>query len=127
MSRRPRRDNRGRSQHTVRCPARSSRLSAIRGTRVPTVKCKPLQTELPTEELLREWSCLLLAEHGIPTIIYYPRPLHLQRVYAELGFKEGDFPVAEDISRKILPLPIYPELTDAQADYVIETIKQFNW
>ena len=68
-----------------------------------------------------------LAQRGVPTIIYYPRPLHLQRVYSDLGYKEGDFPVAEGISRKILPLPIYPELTDAQVDYVIETIKQFNW
>jgi dTDP-4-amino-4,6-dideoxygalactose transaminase len=67
-----------------------------------------------------------LAERGIPTLIYYPRPLHLQRVYADLGYKEGDFPIAESISRQILPLPIYPELTDAQVDYVIQTIRQFS-
>ena len=66
-----------------------------------------------------------LQEHGVPTIIYYPKPLHLQKVYADLGFREGDFPVAEEISRKILPLPMYPELTDDQVDYVIATIRQF--
>lgn len=66
-----------------------------------------------------------LADHGIPCIIYYPRPLHLQKVYADYGWKEGDFPVAEDISRRILPLPMYPELTDAQVDYVIETVRRF--
>jgi len=62
---------------------------------------------------------------GIPTIIYYPRPLHLQRVYGELGYKEGDFPIAEDVSRKILPLPIYPELTDEQVGYVVRTVREF--
>jgi len=66
-----------------------------------------------------------LADHGIPCIIYYPRPLHLQKVYADYGWKEGDYPVAEDISRRILPLPMYPELTDAQVDYVIETVRRF--
>jgi dTDP-4-amino-4,6-dideoxygalactose transaminase len=66
-----------------------------------------------------------LGARGIPTIIYYPLPLHLQKVYAELGYGEGDFPVAEDVARRILPLPIYPELIDAQVDYVVETIRQF--
>ena len=66
-----------------------------------------------------------LAERGVPTIIYYPQPLHLQKVYADLGFKKGDFPVAESVAAKILPLPMYPELTDAQVDYVIATIGEF--
>ncbi|MCI0745135.1 MAG: DegT/DnrJ/EryC1/StrS family aminotransferase [Verrucomicrobia subdivision 3 bacterium] len=67
-----------------------------------------------------------LADHGIPTIIYYPQPLHLQKVYADMGWRPGDFPVAEEISRKILPLPIYPEMTDEQIDYVTSTICQFH-
>lgn len=66
-----------------------------------------------------------LAERGVPTIIYYPRPLHLQKVYEPLGYGEGDLPVAEEISRRILPLPMYPELTDEQVDYVVQTIRQF--
>ena len=66
-----------------------------------------------------------LADRGVPTIIYYPQPLHLQKVYAELGHHPGDFPVAEDVARRILPLPMYPELTDEQIDYVIETVGQF--
>jgi len=49
-----------------------------------------------------------LAARGVGTLIYYPQPLHLQKVYAGLGFREGDFPVAEEVSRKILPLPMYP-------------------
>jgi dTDP-4-amino-4,6-dideoxygalactose transaminase len=61
----------------------------------------------------------------VPSIIYYPRPLHLQKVYETMGYGAGAFPVAEEISQRILPLPMYPELTDEQVDYVIQTIRQF--
>ena len=63
----------------------------------------------------------------MPTIIYYPLPLHLQKVYADLGHRVGDFPVAETVSKTILPLPIYPELADDQVDYVIEMVRQFSF
>ena len=66
-----------------------------------------------------------LADRGVPTLIYYPRPLHLQTVYADLGYREGDFPVAEAISRRILPMPMYPELTDEQVDYVVAKVREF--
>ena len=66
-----------------------------------------------------------LADAGVPTLIYYPRPLHLQTVYADLGYREGDFPVAEAVSRRILPLPMYPELTDEQVDYVTAKVREF--
>jgi dTDP-4-amino-4,6-dideoxygalactose transaminase len=66
-----------------------------------------------------------LADRGVPTIIYYPRPLHLQAVYADLGYREGDFPVAEAVSRRILPLPMYPELTEEQVDYVVTQVRLF--
>ena len=66
-----------------------------------------------------------LADKGVPTLIYYPQPLHLQKVYEKLGFKAGDFPVAEEISRHILPLPMYPELTKEQLDHVIGAILGF--
>lgn len=66
-----------------------------------------------------------LAARGVPTIIYYPHPLHLQKVYADHGWREGDYPVAEAISRRILPLPMYPELTDAHVDQVIAAVRSF--
>jgi dTDP-4-amino-4,6-dideoxygalactose transaminase len=66
-----------------------------------------------------------LADRGVPTIIYYPLPLHLQKVYADLGYHEGDLPVAEATSRRILPLPIYPELTDEQVEHVIAAVREF--
>jgi UDP-2-acetamido-2-deoxy-ribo-hexuluronate aminotransferase len=72
------------------------------------------------DELLR-----FLADRGVPSIIYYPRPLHLQKVYEDLGHREGDFPVAEEVARRILPLPMYPELTNEQVDHVIGAIRDF--
>ena len=67
-----------------------------------------------------------LTDHGVPTLIYYPQPLHLQKVYADLGFQPGDFPIAERVSKRILPLPMYPELTDDQVDYVIAIVRKFH-
>lgn len=66
-----------------------------------------------------------LADHGVPTLIYYPLPLHLQKCYEGQGWKAGDYPVAESVSSRILPLPMYPELTDAQVDHVIGAIRKF--
>lgn len=66
-----------------------------------------------------------LKEKGIGTSIYYPRPLHLQKCFTYLGYKEGDFPVAERVCREILALPMYPELTDDEVDYVCDVIEEF--
>ncbi len=57
--------------------------------------------------------------------LHYPLPLHLQKCYASLGYKAGDFPVAERAARQCLSLPIYPEMTDAQIERVSEVIHQF--
>lgn len=66
-----------------------------------------------------------LAERGVPTLIYYPQPLHLQKCYADYGWTPGEYPVAESVSRRILPLPMYPELTEVQVDYVIGLVREF--
>jgi len=66
-----------------------------------------------------------LKEKGIGTSIYYPLPLHLQKCFAYLGYKEGDFPVAERVCKEILALPMYPELRDDEVEYVCDTISTF--
>ena len=64
-----------------------------------------------------------LKEAGIATGVYYPVPLHLQRVYKNLGYKEGDMPVAEYLSHRTFAIPVYPELNEEQVKYIISKIK----
>jgi len=66
-----------------------------------------------------------LTRHGIGNRIYYPVPLHLQECYQALGYQKGDLPVSEQLSQEVLSLPIYPELTLDQLQYVVDTIKAF--
>lgn len=65
-----------------------------------------------------------LEENKIQCGIHYPLPLHLQPAYKHLGYKKGDFPVTEDYSRKILSLPMFPELTEDEIRLVAETVKK---
>ncbi len=64
-----------------------------------------------------------LKEQGIATGVYYPVPLHLQKVYKDLGYKEGDMPVAEYLSHRTFAIPVYPELTEEQINYIVDSIK----
>ena len=66
-----------------------------------------------------------LGDKGIPSMIYYPKPLHLQEAYQYLGYKKGDFPVSEKLSEQVLSLPMHTELTDEQLDYITSAIREF--
>jgi dTDP-4-amino-4,6-dideoxygalactose transaminase len=66
-----------------------------------------------------------LKTKGVGTSIFYPLSLHQQECFADLGYKRGDFPMSERAAREVLALPIYPELTTEQQDYIVESIREF--
>ncbi|MFA6145791.1 MAG: DegT/DnrJ/EryC1/StrS family aminotransferase [Patescibacteria group bacterium] len=66
-----------------------------------------------------------LTQNNIPSVIYYPVPLHLQPVFKNLGFKEGDLPETEKAGKEVLSLPIYPELPEKNQKFIIEKIKEY--
>lgn len=73
-------------------------------------------------EKLGNW----LAQHEIDHQVHYPFAMHLHQAYADLGYKEGDFPIAEQNAMQELSLPLYYGMTDEQIDYVVEIINGFN-
>ena len=64
-----------------------------------------------------------LAERGVSTGVHYPTPVPLQPAYAHLGHRPGDFPVAEDVMRRCLSLPMFAELSDEQVAYAAESLR----
>ncbi len=63
-----------------------------------------------------------LKEEGIPTAVHYPMPLHLQEVFAYLGYKSGDFPIAEQVANEIMSLPMNPYLDENEMGYIISNL-----
>ena len=66
-----------------------------------------------------------LSDKGVATGLHYPQPLHLSGGYRDLGYQQGDFPVTESVAKRLLSLPMYPELTPEQIQYVADCIKEF--
>lgn len=66
-----------------------------------------------------------LAKAGVPTMIYYPIPLHFQKAYQAYGVGQGSFPVAEELSRSLLSLPIHTEMTTDQKEFIVDKIIRF--
>lgn len=106
-----------------------SKLEGLKGLHIPVRA--PFTTHifhqytllLPTD--IRDKLKHYLNEKGIPSQVYYPLPLHLQKAYGDLGYGEGDFPVAEDLCRRVLSLPMHTELDQEQLDYITEQVQQF--
>ncbi|EZH72279.1 aminotransferase DegT [Aquimarina atlantica] len=65
-----------------------------------------------------------MKKKGIPTAVHYPKPLHLQECFEYLGYKEGDFPVSENVSKEIMSLPMNPYLTDIEIQYITKELKE---
>ena len=89
----------------------------IREENLPVYHMYILQSEKRDEVISK------LKEKGIATGVYYPVPMHLQKVYKNLGYKTGDMPVAEYLSHRTFAIPVYPELTDEEINYIVDTIK----
>jgi len=66
-----------------------------------------------------------LAERGIPAMIYYPIPLHLQKAYLDPRYKEGDFPVTETLCATVLSLPMHTELDEETLKYITDSVLEF--
>ncbi|MDZ7345870.1 MAG: DegT/DnrJ/EryC1/StrS family aminotransferase [candidate division KSB1 bacterium] len=75
----------------------------------------------PERDRLRDY----LAKKGVGTQIHYPVPCHLQKAYAFLGYRKGDFPIAEHYAEQVLSLPNYPELEDEEIDLISQIINEF--
>jgi len=75
----------------------------------------------PDRTKMREF----LAEKGIPSMIYYPIPLHLQKAYTDPRYKEGDFPVTEHLCRNVISLPMHTELSDSDLAFITSVVLEF--
>ncbi|NPV05212.1 MAG: DegT/DnrJ/EryC1/StrS family aminotransferase [Syntrophaceae bacterium] len=77
---------------------------------------------LARDEARRDAIMKKMQAAGIPTVIYYPRPLHLQGAFAFLGYQAGDFPASEDCARRIFSLPMHPYLGEADQDRIVAAL-----
>lgn len=66
-----------------------------------------------------------LEERGVPAMIYYPVPLHMQKAYLDPRYKEGDFPVTEQLCKNVISLPMHTEMQDEQRNHIIQTVLEF--
>lgn len=103
------------------------RLKDCDFVRLPKVKGNQKQVYYVFNILVenRDGLAEYLKKNEVGYSIYYPMPLHMQKCFEYLGYKKGDFPVAERVSEQIIALPIYPEITTEEIDFVTETIKKF--
>jgi dTDP-4-amino-4,6-dideoxygalactose transaminase len=66
-----------------------------------------------------------LKENNIPAMVYYPLPFHLQKAYLDMNYREGDFPVAEEMSKSVLSLPMHTELDEEQLEYITHHVIKY--
>lgn len=102
-------------------------LANIDGLRTPYIdpNCHHVFNQYTLRTEKRDELMKHLEANNIGCAIYYPVSLHLQKCFEYLGYKQGDFPISEKAARESVSIPVYPELTKDQMDYVIGTIKNF--
>lgn len=107
----------------------SEGLKNIKGIKIPFIKPNAKHVfhqytiKVDGFKMSRDELSEKLKEKGIMAGVHYPKPLHLQPCFRYLGYKKGDFPIAERLSEQVLSLPVHPSLSDNDIDYIIETIK----
>jgi len=87
--------------------------------------CDPVYHLLVAKVPDRDKLISFLAVRGVSTGIHYPVPLHLQPAFKYLGYKKGDLPVSEKLAGEILSLPIFPEITGEQINFVVQSLKEY--
>jgi dTDP-4-amino-4,6-dideoxygalactose transaminase len=100
-------------------------LAGVRGLTLPTPQpwADPIWHIFPVFHERREDLRAALEQRGVQTSVHYPRPVHLQPVYAPLGLGPGSLPVSEHLARTEISLPMFPELTDEEADAVVRALR----
>jgi len=95
--------------------------------RLPQVaaKCTHVYNQYVIRAPHRDELKIFLRNRGVPSEIYYPLPLHLQPAFQYLEYKSGDLPQSEMASREVLALPVFPEMTEEQQDFVVDSIAAF--
>ncbi len=83
------------------------------------------QYTLVTKDINRKELQEFLNEKGIPAMVYYPVPLHIQKAYQDSRYKKGDFPITEDLSERVISLPMHTELDDEQLKYITDSVLEF--
>lgn len=83
------------------------------------------QYTLVTDDVDRFAMQEFLSAKGVPAMVYYPVPLHMQKAYEDPRYKEGDFPVTEDLCKRVISLPMHTELTEEQLELIVASVKEF--
>jgi dTDP-4-amino-4,6-dideoxygalactose transaminase len=116
--------NEDRARHAA---SYANRLQGLKGLRLQS--CSPVSTHIfhlyIIESDRRNALQQYLEERGIQTGIHYPKPIHLQSAYKDLGYSIGDFPETERLANQMLSLPMFPELTEQQINLVCDTVASF--
>lgn len=108
-------DDKFRKHPDVKIPGRVDHSTHIFHQYTITLKSQEIRDNL--KEFLKS--------REIPSMIYYPVPMHLQEAYKEYGHKKGDFPVSEELAEKVLSLPMHTEMQEEQMKYITDTIEEF--
>ncbi len=116
----------GRQENADRYRAQLARLSApVKPANPSAYQNRHVYNQFVIRCAQRDDLQAYLKKQGIGSEIYYPLPLHLQPCYADLGYKQGDFPVSETLAGESLALPIHSELSFEEIDYVCDAIASF--